>query len=106
MRRVKPRRMAVLSSASTFDEVIAEFMDTMSYREDSSVTKAQRFVTACTYLIVLRPKESTKSRTSFAYEPAEVRRMLDDAKQYVSVKSTSSKAQRRVLQVDCTDYRT
>lgn len=97
--------MAVLSSASTFEDVVAEFMDSMSYREDADVAKASRFVTACTYLIVLRPNASTKARTSFAFDAAEIRRLLEDARQFVGAKSATSRAQRRVLQVDCTGFR-
>jgi len=39
-----------LTSASTYDEVLAAFKDNASYEQDSSRTKALAFITACRFL--------------------------------------------------------
>jgi hypothetical protein len=43
--------MSTLSSASTFDQVWASFLDNASYEEDDSRTKALAFKTACIFLL-------------------------------------------------------
>lgn len=43
--------MSTLSSDSTYDEIVAAYMDAASYEEDGSLAKAKAFVTACRMLI-------------------------------------------------------
>ncbi len=51
--------MSSLDSDSTFDQINASYYDNMSYEEDSSVSKALAFETACRGLIRLLPEKAS-----------------------------------------------
>lgn len=94
-----------LTSASTFDDVVAEFMDTMSYRQQGSVAIAERFVVACTYLIGLRPTEAEKNRQRWNYSATELATLRTEAQRFVSTRSSANTGQKRILQANCQNYR-
>lgn len=49
--------MATINSSSTIDDIEAEYLDTLTYREDADVTKCKRFIAACRALLL--KKDST-----------------------------------------------
>lgn len=95
-----------LTSSSTFDDVVAEFKDTMSYRQQDSVALAERFEVACTYLIGLRPTETQKGRQGWSYDASELKELRQEARRFVAARSSTATSQKRVLQANLQGYRT
>jgi len=95
-----------LTSASSFDDVVAEFKDTMSYRQQASTALAERFVVACTYLIGLRPTATQKGRQGWNYDASELKELRNEARRYVAARSSTATDQKRVLQASCKNFRT
>lgn len=79
--------MTTLTSASTFAEVEAEYLDNADYAEAGSRTKALAFATACRYLLLLLPKRTEKGGPGGAateYDPTVLERQLNTAQRYAS----------------------
>lgn len=56
-----------ISSASTFSEIEDEYLDTLSYEREGSVSKAFRHAEACSALRLKRPNTATKGSNSVSY---------------------------------------
>lgn len=56
-----------ISSASTYEEVEAEYLDTLAYEREGSVDKAFRHAEACAALQLKRPNTATKGSNSVSY---------------------------------------
>ena len=74
-----------LTSGSTFDEIVAEFQDTMRYERVGSRDLALRHAEAIGFLMVELPNTSTKGSNSVGYSKAELATMAENARQYARV---------------------
>jgi hypothetical protein len=82
--------MSALSSASTDQQVWDSYDDNASYEEDSSVTKAQAFITACRLLLRRRPTRISADGTSADFEAGAIQQALEDARGWLATNNTSS----------------
>lgn len=71
-----------ISSTSTYDEIEAEYLDTLSYEREASVDKAFRHAEACNALRLKRPNESTKGSNSVGYAVENLIQSAKDALAY------------------------
>lgn len=56
-----------ISSTSTFEEIEAEYLDTLAYEREGSVTKAFRHAEACRALRLVRPNLAVKGSNQVSY---------------------------------------
>ncbi len=77
-----------LSSASTYEEIKAAYLDNASYLEDGSAVKARVFITACRYLLLVLPKRVSKGGKSQGEEieldPGLIQREIGQAQVFLT----------------------
>ncbi len=73
-----------LDSTATYSQVEDSYLDNASYIEDNSVTKAKAFVTACTMLIFLMPKQMGQDGKSITNSIEEVQQQKEKATQFLN----------------------
>jgi len=96
--------MSSLSSASTFDQVVASYKDNASYEEDGSVSKARAFVTACRLLIVMLPKRTRGPEDGeLETDPTRLTKEMEEARQWIANNSSSSASSGAVRLPDFND---
>ena len=74
--------MAQLSQHSTTDEIRCAYLENATYREDGSVTKAQRFISAINMILFDRPDALSVDGRSVS--TASLERQLDRAERWIS----------------------
>lgn len=82
--------MAAITSASSFAQVQASYLDNVGYAEDNSPAKAKAFVTACRALLLLLPKASGQGSSTTAYSPDLIQKEMEEARGWLSVNDTTS----------------
>lgn len=87
--------MATLSSSSTLQEIENEYLDTVSYEEDSSISKARRFITACEMLLLLRPSQMASGGQLTYGDQAQLARKAEHARQFVAAQQSGNKGRAR-----------
>jgi hypothetical protein len=75
--------VAVLNSASTIEQIHAEFANTASYREDGDVGKARRFITACTLLLNRTPRRHGPSQSITENSPELILKLREEAQAWL-----------------------
>jgi hypothetical protein len=98
--------MSSLTSNSTIAEVKAAYVDNASYDEDGSVTKARAFITAVRIMLSWPKRERLGgggSASEFEVDTIELRRQLDEAKDYVAANRTDDPSP-AVLDVDFSEF--
>ena len=86
--------MSTLSSSSTWSDVLNEYKDNASYIEDASVAKAKAFVTACSFVLLLRPSQSQQQSSLIAHDNRVIQKQMEAAQQYVVDNETTAGAVR------------
>lgn len=85
--------MSTLTSTSTLAEVKAAYDDNASYEEDSSVTKARSFITACRFLIRRLPQRAKHGGTSGGEEieidMTTLEKQLSEAQKWIQSNNTT-----------------
>ena len=71
-----------ISSASTYEEIEAEYLDTLGYEREGSVSKAYRHAEACNALRLKRPNTATKGSNSVSYAAENLIQSAKDALAY------------------------
>lgn len=79
-----------LSSASTFDQVIAQYDDNASYDVNGSVSSCKLFVEACRILKRRRPTGVQADGQYMQYTPAAITEELNTALAWLSANDRSS----------------
>lgn len=93
--------MSTLSSASTYDQILAALADAASWEEDQSVTKAQAFLTAGRLLGLKRPVESRHGTQGMRWSESALKDDMDRARAFVAAHSTPTATPRnRTLHPD------
>lgn len=82
--------MAAITSANTFAEVQAAYLDNVGYAEDNSPAKAKAFITACRAMLLLLPKASGQGSSNTAYSPDLIQKEMAEADSWLSVNDTTS----------------
>jgi hypothetical protein len=80
--------MSTLTSASTFTEVQAAYFTNATYLEDASVTKAKAFITACMFLLEMKPRSLSHDGASIDFDFKLIENLMNAAKDYVSINQT------------------
>lgn len=93
-----------ISSASTFTEVEAEYLDTSQYVQQRSSFLAYRHAIAVRYLLLLIPSTTTKGSNSVSYSTSVLERELKRAEQYAVQFDVSSAG--GIVRVDFRNMRT
>ena len=97
--------MSALSSSSTLQEIIDSYMDNASFFEDSSATKALAFVTACSLLLMLRPKRARHGEEEIELNLALIQKQKQDAQEYIAANGADGTGGGILRQVDLRDFR-
>lgn len=97
--------MSTLDSSSTLAEIQAAYADNASYAEDSSVSKAKGFITACRLLILKLPKSSAAGHVSTTLSPELLRDEIKDAQSWLAIHDDSNQANPGVTHMGFAEYR-
>lgn len=98
--------MSSLSSASTDAEVWASYDDNASYEEDSSVTKARAFITACRILLRRTPKRSRGGNDNeVEFDPTRITKEMEEARQWIASSPSSTASAGSVRFPDFSEFR-
>jgi hypothetical protein len=79
-----------ISSASTYEEIEAEYLDTLAYEREGSVSKAYRHAEACRALRLKRPNTATKGSNTVTYSAEDLAKAEKDALAYARSTAASS----------------
>ncbi len=101
--------MSSLSSSSTFDEIEASYYDNMSYEEDSSVSKALAFETACRATIRALPEKASiggrQAGTEIEHRVALLQQEIADSKAWRASQAAVTAGGAGVIFGDFTNFR-
>lgn len=99
--------MSSLSSVSTDAEVWASYDDNASYEEDSSVTKARAFITACRILLRRQPKRvrGGNDNHEIEFDPTRISKEMEEARQWISSNPSSTASAGSVRFPDFAEFR-
>ena len=89
-----------LTATSSFNEIIEEYRTAAEWEATGNVTLAQRFVVACTHLLVELPAATTKDGESVQYQPQIIENQQRRARHFLAVANTS-----QVVHPDFGDFR-
>lgn len=73
-----------ITSSSTIDEIVAEYVDNCDYDSPASLSKARAFIKACRVLLLKMPKMSSQDRASYALSPELIQKQLEDAQSFAA----------------------
>lgn len=79
-----------ITSASTYAEIEAEYLDTLSYEREGSVSKAYRHAEACSALRLKRPNTSTKGSNSVSFSVESLEAAAKAATQFARANDTAT----------------
>lgn len=79
-----------ISSASTYDEIEAEYLDTLAYEREGSVSKAYRHAEACSALRLKRPNTATKGSNSVSFSVESLEAAAKAALAYARASDTAT----------------
>ena len=86
-----PVSSASLGSDSTLQEIKDAYLDNASYEQNSSVSEAQTFITACKMLLILIPQFASKGGTEqIGMKVDLIQDELDRARQWLNVNGTGT----------------
>ena len=71
-----------LSSSSTYDQAVDEYLDTADYFQAESVSKALRHAVAIRHLLIKQPSSSTKGANSVTFRVDLLHDELKRAEEY------------------------
>lgn len=86
--------MATLSSSSSDQQVWDAYDDNASYEEDSSVSKARTFITACVILLRRRPQRVSTNGYAVDFDPDTIQNELKRAREWQATNSASGESVR------------
>ena len=97
--------MGSLSSSSTLDDVIAQYVDNAAYDADESTSKCNLFIEACRVLLLKVPKRTRRGGADGVeteIDPQVVRAEMDQARSWLAPRTTQtvSRRQAKVRTVD------
>jgi len=72
-----------IDSASTQDQIVAEYLENCGYDVEASATKCQAFIKACRALLVMHPANWSQTSTTIQYEPRLWKEQLDVALEWL-----------------------
>jgi len=72
--------------------IVSNLNDNASFEEDSSVTKAQAFVTAAKRYLLFAPQTQSDQGSSLTMSVQQIENLMQQARQYVTANSTSAGA--------------
>lgn len=73
-----------ISSASTLDEIKAEYFDNAGYDASGSIAQAHAFVKACRFLLLKMPKSAAGASDSVTWGVEHIREELDAALSFIA----------------------
>ena len=96
---------STLTSASTIAQIVAAYMDNMSYEEDASTTKALAFKTACRGILVKRPRRVSFGGEEVELDLALVQKQLEEASTWLAGAAELSSGGSGYLHPDLSEFR-
>lgn len=94
-----------LTSSSTIDEIITEYVDASGYDIDGSVANCKLFIRACRILLLKRPDSVTIDGVSTRFDAKRIEAQQRRAEAYLAANDTSAR-KRSARYWDMGDLRT
>ena len=94
-----------ISSASTYDEIEAEYLDTLAYEREGSVSKAYRHAEACSALRLKRPNTATKGSNSVSFSVESLEAAAKAALDYARANASNSDGSSSFVRASFTSLR-
>lgn len=93
-----------LTSSSSFEDVLAAYVDNCDYEDDGSVAKAKLFRKTCRILLMIYPKRLKQAnQQEVETDPRVLQEQLERATDYIAAFSDDSGGQ--VVHADFQDFR-
>jgi len=94
-----------ISSASTYEEIEDEYLDTLAYEREGSVEKAYRHAEACKALRLKRPNTATKGSNTVGYAAENLIQSEKDALAYARSNAASNDGGSSFVRADFSSLR-
>lgn len=75
-----------ITSASTFADIEAEYLDTARYQADNDLTLAKRHAVACRFMLLKIPTNTVKGGNSISYSMSLIADQLKEAEDFIKSK--------------------
>lgn len=84
-------------AAPTIDEITDDILNNADFEEQSSVTKANAFVTAAKRYLILSPESQSDQGSSLTISTSQIENLMRRAQQYIDHRSRQSAGSARFL---------